>query len=332
MDVKEVYKLNLNYIKSLSITADLPSSPIDLNVTKSIKKSLPKLKWNGYTAIPRSMKVTNNGNTVVVSTAYDNCPYLDGGPLDDRYNFSQIHYHWGHSTLEGSYHSVDSNHLPLEVHCVHFKSSYGDQTTALEHPDGILIVVIFYHINTENSLLFDIFSKNIMKVKQPNVTITIEPFSVLHLLHKFEIDYFLYWGQVISNINTNNEVLKQSVLWLISRECGYVSLEQLKLFRHLLNDNLKPIQHTHNKATEEDEIKKKHIKLFHINPKTPITNSTLSPIVRSQKNLTEMDSTLHNLADFLYYDEDDAINQSDENELETLENLEKHHHESKSSL
>ncbi|CAO1324117.1 unnamed protein product [Diamesa tonsa] len=328
MDVEEVYKLNLNYIKTLSTSADLPCSPIDLNVTKSIKKSLPKLNWNGYTATPRSMKVTNNGNTVVVSTAYDNCPYLDGGPLDDRYNFSQIHYHWGHSTLEGSYHSIDGNYLPLEVHCVHFKSSYGDQTTALQHPDGIVIVVIFYDINTEKSLLFDIFSRNILKVKQPNVTVTIEPFSVLHLLHKFEIDYFLYWGQVISNINTNNQVLKQSVLWLISRECGYVSLEQLKLFRHLLNEHFKPIQHTHNRTTE-DENKDMDTKLFHINPKTPITNSTLSPIVRSQEYLTEMESTLHNLTDFLYYDEEDAINQSDENELETLENQ---HHDSKSLL
>ena len=329
MDVKEVYKLNLNYIKSLSMSSDLPSSPIDLNITKSIKKSLPKLNWNGYSATPRSMKITNNGNTVVVTTAYDKCPYLDGGPLDDRYNFSQIHYHWGHSTLEGSYHSVDGNHLPLEVHCVHYKSSYSDQTTALQHADGILIVVIFYDINTEKSLLFDIFSNNILKVKQPNVTVTIEPFSILHLLHKFEIDYFLYWGQVISNINTNNEVLKQSVLWLISRDCGYVSLEQLKLFRHLLNGNLKPIQHIHNKTTEDGENKDNHKKLFHINPKNPITNTTLSPIVRSQEKITEMDSTLHNLANFLYYDEEDAINQSDESELETPEN---HHHESKSSL
>ena len=231
--------------------------------------------------------------------------------------------------MEGSYHSVDGNHLPLEVHCVHYKSSYSDQTTALQHADGILIVVIFYDINTEKSLLFDIFSNNILKVKQPNVTVTIEPFSILHLLHKFEIDYFLYWGQVISNINTNNEVLKQSVLWLISRDCGYVSLEQLKLFRHLLNGNLKPIQHIHNKTTEDGENKDNHKKLFHINPKNPITNTTLSPIVRSQEKITEMDSTLHNLANFLYYDEEDAINQSDESELETPEN---HHHESKSSL
>lgn len=86
MDVKEVYKLNLNYIKSLSMSSDLPSSPIDLNITKSIKKSLPKLNWNGYSATPRSMKITNNGNTVVVTTAYDKCPYLDGGPLDDRFH------------------------------------------------------------------------------------------------------------------------------------------------------------------------------------------------------------------------------------------------------
>lgn len=331
MDVKDVFKLNLNYIKSLSISADLPSSPIDLNVTKSIKKSLPNLKWNGYSAIPRSMKVTNNGNTLVLSTAYDECPYLNGGPLEDnRYKFSQLHYHWGHSTLEGSYHSIDGNHLPLEVHCVHFKSSYGNQATALEHPDGILIVVIFYHINTEKSLLFDIFSNNILKVKQPNVSVTIEPFSVLHLLHKFEIDYFLYWGQVVSNINKNNEVLKQSVLWLISRECGYLSLEQLKLFRHLLNENLKPIQQTYNKITiVADEKEDKHKKLLHINPRTPITNSTLSTIVRSQEHLKELDSTLHNLTDFLYYDEEDAVNQRDESKLETLENQ---HQESKSTL
>lgn len=38
----------------------IPSSSIDLNITKAIKKSLPSLNWNEYDAIPRSLKLTNN--------------------------------------------------------------------------------------------------------------------------------------------------------------------------------------------------------------------------------------------------------------------------------
>lgn len=36
-------------------------------------------------------------------------PYIYGGPLKDKYVFSQIHFHWGKTALEGSEHTIDGN-------------------------------------------------------------------------------------------------------------------------------------------------------------------------------------------------------------------------------
>lgn len=73
-------------------------------------------------------------------------PYVTAGPLDGKYVFSQLHFHWGSTDTEGSEHTVDGQHYPLEMHVVHFKSSYLTQEHALTEKDGICVLVYFFKV------------------------------------------------------------------------------------------------------------------------------------------------------------------------------------------
>ncbi len=61
-------------------------------------------------------------------TAPDEVPRVSGGGLPDgggvrgeaRFNFAQLHFHWGSSDGRGSEHTVEGSAYPLEMHLVHY--------------------------------------------------------------------------------------------------------------------------------------------------------------------------------------------------------------------
>lgn len=77
-----------------------------------------------------------------------------------------MHFHWGGTAIEGSEHSIEDSkytlysivknnlincsnlrlRMPLELHVLHFKKSYLNQTEALKHEDGIICVVYLFKV------------------------------------------------------------------------------------------------------------------------------------------------------------------------------------------
>jgi carbonic anhydrase len=49
---------------------------------------------------------------------------MAGYGFDRPYIFAQIHFHWGEDNEEGSEHTINGMHFPLEVHLVHYNSKY----------------------------------------------------------------------------------------------------------------------------------------------------------------------------------------------------------------
>lgn len=47
--------------------------------------------------------------------AKSNCSGLTGGPLEDRFEIVQFHFHWGKTNETGSEHTVDSRQYAAEV-------------------------------------------------------------------------------------------------------------------------------------------------------------------------------------------------------------------------
>lgn len=73
-------------------------------------------------------------------------PYLTDGPFMGNYVFSQLHFHWGYNNMEGSEHTIDGSHMPLEMHVVLFKSCYLTQESALKKKDGIAVLAYFFKV------------------------------------------------------------------------------------------------------------------------------------------------------------------------------------------
>ena len=69
-----------------------------------------------------TLTATNTGTTVKLLASPDTA-WLEGGPLNVRYEFVEMHFHWGDAdnkeTVVGSEHTLDSVAFPLELHMVH---------------------------------------------------------------------------------------------------------------------------------------------------------------------------------------------------------------------
>jgi len=58
--------------------------------------------------------------------------------------FEQGHWHWGSAEDVGSEHMIDGQSYPLELHLVHYNEKYSTFDEALKHPDGLLVLGLFY--------------------------------------------------------------------------------------------------------------------------------------------------------------------------------------------
>lgn len=73
----------LAWIQELILAQDplLESSPLDINLSRTLQISLPPLEWNNYEVEPKKMKLKNTGYTVMLSaTFHKDLPFLAKGP------------------------------------------------------------------------------------------------------------------------------------------------------------------------------------------------------------------------------------------------------------
>ena len=64
-----------------------------------------------------------------------------------RFNFLQLHWHWGSNSSQGSEHTLNGKEFPIEIHLVHVNTKYLVEIGAptkdiLVLPDGV-----FYEIS-----------------------------------------------------------------------------------------------------------------------------------------------------------------------------------------
>uniref|UniRef100_A0A182X441 Alpha-carbonic anhydrase domain-containing protein n=1 Tax=Anopheles quadriannulatus TaxID=34691 RepID=A0A182X441_ANOQN len=253
---------------SLAPTEAYQPAPIDITVCRAVQLELEPLRWNNYELLPASVKLTNTGETVILSARWDSeqCPSLEGGPLEGRYLFSQLHFHWGLSALDGSEHTIDGYRLPLELHVIHFAERFGDQDTAQASPGGVLCLVYFFNLKSNPNRFVEPVVEALERILLPESYTKLEPFPLIDLFHAFTDEYFLYWGC------TRNGPQVTPLLWLLSRTQEPLDFRQLKQFNRLLDRRMRPRCSLQPSDTARPS-KGRH--LFHVNPRTPMSVSTL---------------------------------------------------------
>merc|ERR1712117_524665 len=118
-------------------------SPIDIKQSSAKYQDYRPFSLIGHGNLSISsgtLTATNTGTTVKLLARPDTA-LLEGGPLNVRYEFVEMHFHWGASDNKvGSEHTLDSVAYPLELHMVHknvHDPSVGD---ALNHENGICVL------------------------------------------------------------------------------------------------------------------------------------------------------------------------------------------------
>ncbi|XP_020299959.1 carbonic anhydrase 1-like [Pseudomyrmex gracilis] len=226
----------VRFINQLATSDGSLKSPINLNISDMKVVELNPVEWFNYDSTPKKLKLTNTGRTVLLSATWQaERPYLRGGPFVSSYKFSQIHFHWGKTDMNGSEHYVDGGSVPMEMHAVHFKSDYETHEAALRKDDGISILVYFLQLQAAPNPFLDDIIRALPFIQTVHSSVRLISFPLTNLLRSFQRDYFVYWGSVML---TN---IRNSILWLITREPIGISLEQVAKFRTVQDERGVPI-------------------------------------------------------------------------------------------
>lgn len=83
-------------------------------------------------------------------------PSIQGGGLpDNKYNFVQLHFHWGNSSRRGgSEHLINSQRYPGELHIVHYNAKYGSFEEATKYEDGLAVLGILIELQERENIAF----------------------------------------------------------------------------------------------------------------------------------------------------------------------------------
>ncbi|XP_014255268.1 uncharacterized protein LOC106669916 [Cimex lectularius] len=227
-------------------------SPIDLSLNITTEAQLPSIQWNNAQEKPRLMKLTNSGESVILSAKwFSPRPFLTKGPFNDCYVFSQVHFHWGKNEQEGSEHKINGASLPMEIHVMFFKSMYLSQEEAMKKLDGVTVLAYLVKIHNEDNAHLKPIIDALDKIKGPFTSQHIDLLSLQEIVPLFTDDYLMYWGNVVNS---------HKILWLICRQPLTISPEQLSKFRLLMGKDKKLMQQNFRDVKPVN-----HRMIFHVN-------------------------------------------------------------------
>ncbi|XP_046637172.1 carbonic anhydrase 14-like isoform X3 [Daphnia pulicaria] len=131
-------------------------SPINIDSSKAGVTNYPKFCFHNYDLVfPERLE--KNGHTVELKIEeqglHAELPFITGGGLTDRYNFVQLHFHWGRQ-LFGSEHTIDRKEYAGELHIVHYNTKYGNFIDAIPQEDGLAALGILIKLTDRDNLAF----------------------------------------------------------------------------------------------------------------------------------------------------------------------------------
>ncbi|KAE9547655.1 hypothetical protein FO519_009132 [Halicephalobus sp. NKZ332] len=222
----------------------LRQSPIDISPDNVIPSIFSDLKFTNYNK-EGSVEILNLGETLQVRgfEKWNNLqPVISGGGLKGKYKLLQLHFHWSDSDENGSEHTIQGTHFPLEIHFVHVKENRTLQQALLE-PDGLMVLGVFGTITFDTHHLSSLMPG--LKVMENSTVGTHIDFKIIpeQLLPLERLSFYRYEGSL-----TTPEC-EESVIWTIlpapisMSRSQMAALQKIRKSQHLeYSTNLRPIQ------------------------------------------------------------------------------------------
>ncbi|XP_076678679.1 carbonic anhydrase 1 [Andrena cerasifolii] len=211
-------------------------SPINITTRLAVvvQPSEP-LRWIGYNNGPLSMTIANNGNNVIVNTAWGSLtrPYIQGGSLTGIYDICSLVFHWGQSNEEGSEHTLDYVRYPMELQVFHIKRGFNSPLEAIgtNVNDGMLVVSFVFQITSADNPYMDHIVTNLWRIVERETKVHIPPFPLNWIFPPFEKNYYSYSGSL------TQPPCSEIVTWIIQPEPIAISSSQVAQFRKLCSSN-----------------------------------------------------------------------------------------------
>ncbi|KAM8706787.1 hypothetical protein ACLKA7_010965 [Drosophila subpalustris] len=175
-------------------------SPIDFDDHTIITKYLPRIRFQQYGTMMKSLTVVNNGLTVSIDLpVIAPISKISGGLMRDEFQPMSIHFHWGSPNSMGSEHAFNHERYDVEMHIVHKNLRYFDKNVgeASGFKNGLAVLAIMLKAapapRLEANPLYRIFDTLPQIIPyQSNATINGD-FSLKQLLNHVENgDYYSY--------------------------------------------------------------------------------------------------------------------------------------------
>ncbi|KAK4882423.1 hypothetical protein RN001_005742 [Aquatica leii] len=194
-------------------------SPVNIITEDVVVEHIGRIRWSkGYSRLPESATLTSNGHTVYLEMM-SQYPIKITFPLFPvKYEFTQLHFHWGDKVDVGSEHKIDNKSYPIEMHVVH---------TQTEDPLYPKYIVLGYFLTlTQKTItgLEEIIPAVIPAASKINTPITVKKFRLSKLLCFRPFSYYTYDGSL-----TTAPYL-ESVRWIVGKNPLLINRDQLNVF------------------------------------------------------------------------------------------------------
>ncbi|XP_017868346.1 PREDICTED: putative carbonic anhydrase 3 [Drosophila arizonae] len=204
------------------------------------------LMWVGYDELPVGIRLENNGHTLLLRACFaGDTPFVDGADLLCSFAFHEISFRWSwHENATGSEHSLNNEHFPLEMQCLHTSSNEGDEVSSR----SLLVISYMFDIAAENPFL-DVIVQYLVAVQRAGQCVEIPPFPLNYLMPAFYTDFYSYHGSL------TEPPCHRGAEWFINPLPLAISERQLHEFRKLrsrsgsrISRNARPVQELGNRT------------------------------------------------------------------------------------
>jgi carbonic anhydrase len=214
--------------KSFPDCSGLRQSPIDIQWENVRDGSSLIFKWNliGYESLLTDYNITNNGHTVKIEIGQSQAGRYKIESKGLSFDLQQLHFHWGRNLREGSEHTIEGAHYPLEMHLVH-RRSHSSVSEALHKRRGVAVLAVLFDAGPENAALekvLEVSQQVNCQGKPKQMSGDVSALNISALMPEDLGKIFQYDGSFTT------PPCSEVALWSIFRQSSKASLKQLEYF------------------------------------------------------------------------------------------------------
>uniref|UniRef100_A0AC35TMV7 Carbonic anhydrase n=1 Tax=Rhabditophanes sp. KR3021 TaxID=114890 RepID=A0AC35TMV7_9BILA len=214
-------------------------SPIDIDLAQLTKACCKEeFVFKNYDVSIEGQFLNNGHSVQFIQKGEEDVPTISGGKLDQEYRFIQYHYHWAQHDHQGSEHTLNTLHFPIELHLVH---------QGITDPSKLAVVGVFFKVGEKGEALFS-EEEALPFIVECDSKVPAAPQRLVDKLPKNLGSFIRYAGSLTT------PPCSEIVTWTVITTPITISRAQLEAFRKIkdcehkvLEKNFRPCQALNNR-------------------------------------------------------------------------------------